>query len=97
MSASGSHLTSTLTDRLGFLDGCFVVPTATARSFADAQWALIGSGLGFLVATSAESRPAPGGELVDLCGPVIETRIHRYLHLPWRFAHAAPDSFASGY
>jgi hypothetical protein len=31
------------------------------------------------VATSAEGRAAPGGELVDLCGPMIEAGIHRYL------------------
>jgi hypothetical protein len=32
--------------------------------------------LGLIVATSTESRAAPGGELVDPGGSVIQTRIH---------------------
>src|SRR3979411_1233628 len=65
-----------LPHRLGLLDCRFVIPAAAARSFAHGRGSKIGSGLAFLVATLAESRAPPGRELVDLCGPVIRTRIH---------------------
>jgi hypothetical protein len=36
--------------------------------------------------------------LVDLCGPVIQTRIHLYLLIAVTlWTHAAPDSFSTGY
>ena len=75
-SASSVRLASVLPHRLGLLDCRFVIPAAAARSFAHGRGSKIGSGLAFLVATLAESRATPGRELVDLCGPVIQTRIH---------------------
>jgi hypothetical protein len=82
---SSLRLASPLMPRFGFLDGRFVIPAATACRFAGAQGAGIDGGLGLLVAMSAEGRTTPGRELVDLCGPVIQTRIHPYLLLAWRF------------
>src|SRR5260370_36903055 len=57
----------------GFVDGCVVVPAAAARGVAG----LCRSNIrGLAVATSPESRAAPGGELVDLGSSLIQTRIH---------------------
>jgi hypothetical protein len=61
-----------------FLYCSFVIPAAAAQSH-------IGGGgieacLCVLMATRAESRAAPGRELVDPGGPMIQIRVHRYLH-----------------
>src|SRR6202022_1959960 len=76
-SVSSLRLASALPLRLGFLDGFLVIPAAAAGGLVEAfREAIGGVGLGLLIATSAESRTAPGRELVDLRGPVIQTRIH---------------------
>jgi hypothetical protein len=75
-SASGVPSASALPYGLGFLDCCFVIPAAAAGSLVHARRGKIGGGIGLFVAASRESRAAPGWELVDLCGPLIQTRIH---------------------
>src|ERR1700689_5502144 len=72
--ASDRWPASALPFRFGFLDRRLVVPAAAAIGLADLR--AIGAGLGLFVAPPAESRPAPGRELVNLGGPVIQTRIH---------------------
>jgi hypothetical protein len=72
---------STLPHRLGLLYRRLVIPAAAAGGFVHKWRALVGCGFGLVMATSAESRTAPGRELVDLGGPVIQTRIHCLLSL----------------
>src|ERR1700688_4818585 len=79
--ATGVQSASTLPYRLGFLDCRFVIPAAAAGNLARARRGLVGCQFGLVVATPAESRAAPGRELVDLGGPVIQTRIHSRLSL----------------
>jgi hypothetical protein len=62
--------------RLGFLDRRFVVPGAANGNLVHARQSKVGDGLGLIVATPSESRAAPGRELVDPRGPLIQTRIH---------------------
>src|SRR5665213_3011288 len=69
---------SALTHRLGFLDGGFVIPAAAARRVADIGRSLVGGGFDLILATAADGRTATDRELVDLCRPVIQTRIHRF-------------------
>ncbi len=72
------RLALTIPRWLGFLDRRLMVPTATAVDFVDARRGEVGYGFGLIVATSAESRPAPGRELIDPGSrPLIQTRIHR--------------------
>src|ERR1700730_17850644 len=98
VSATEERSASALPYRLGFLDGRFVIPAVAAGSLVHARRSLLGCRFGLVMATPAESRAAPGGELVDLCGPVIQTRIHSRLSLrQGTWTHAAPDSFAIGY
>jgi hypothetical protein len=72
----GVRLASTFPRGLGFLDRGLVVPAATAIDFVDARRGEVGDGFGLVIATSAESRSAPGRKLVDPGGPLIQTRIH---------------------
>jgi hypothetical protein len=53
-----------------------MVPGAANSNFAHARGGKIGGGLGFVLVTSANARAAANRELVDLGGPVIQTRIH---------------------
>jgi hypothetical protein len=69
------RLALTLTPWLGLLNCRFVVPAVTAR-FANARRGEIGGCFGFFVTTPDDGRAAPGRELVDRRGPVIQTRIH---------------------
>jgi hypothetical protein len=85
-SAQDMRPASAVAPRLGLLDRLVVVPGAPNSNFAHARRSKVGYGLGILVAASPESRAAPGRELVDLGGPVIQTRIHRILSFvaaPW--------------
>ena len=78
------------------LDGGGVVPAAAAVREVDRLGGKFGR-LGLAVATSPESRTAPGRELVDLRRHLIQTRIHHVSHSFCRSAslHGAPDSFSS--
>src|SRR5580704_17736437 len=69
-------IASTLPHRLRLLDRRFVVPAAAACSLVHGRRTLSGCGLGLIIATSAECRAAPGRELVDPGGSLIQTRIH---------------------
>src|SRR4030095_5253663 len=80
-SATAGLMASALTHRLGFLDCRLVIPGVTACNFADARRSKIGGAPGLLVAASVSGRAAPDRELVDLCGPAIQTRIHYRLSL----------------
>ena len=67
-------------------------------SAVDRRGGGVGCGPGLAIATSPESRAAPGRELVDLGRPLIHTRIHHQSLLPSRRDHdGAPDSFSCGY
>src|ERR1700722_6284233 len=61
---------------LGLPDRFLVVPAATAGCFVHAGRILVDRGFGLAVATPAESRTAPGRELIDRGGPLIQIRIH---------------------
>jgi len=63
----------------GVLNGGGVVPAAAAVREVDRLGGKLGR-LGLAVATSPESRTAPGRELVDLGRPLIQTRIHHVSH-----------------
>jgi hypothetical protein len=67
---------SALTHRVRLLDCRLMVPGAANSNFAHARGGKIGGGLGFVLVTSANARAAANRELVDLGGPVIQTRIH---------------------
>jgi len=68
---------SALPRRLGFIDSFLMIPAAAADGLIDRQRSLLSGGFGFAVVTAAESRAAPGRELIDLGGPVIEACVHR--------------------
>src|SRR5580658_1057991 len=63
---------------LGFLDCRRVIPAAAAVGF-DGRGGSLDIRLVISIAASAESRAAPGRELVDPGGPLIQARIHRRL------------------
>src|SRR4051794_12211392 len=70
--------------RLGFLDRRLVVPASAEIGVAGQHRRSDIGGLGFAVATTSESRTAPGRELVDLGSSLIQTRIHHRLLVPMR-------------
>jgi len=80
-----------VTPVLFVLDGGCVIPAVAAIREVDRRGGKLG--LGLAVATSPESRTAPGRELVDPCGPLIYTRIHHHSLSFCRGAslHGAPD------
>src|ERR1700678_655252 len=65
-----------LIPRFGFLDRRFVIPVAAVDSCAGARGGKRGYAAGLLVTPPGERCATAGRELVDLCGPVIQTRIH---------------------
>src|SRR6185437_2095252 len=70
---------SMLPGLLGFLDRRLMVPAVAAIGVAGGRGGGLGNGLGCFIAASAESLPAPGRELVDPGGSLIQTRRHRHL------------------
>src|SRR6185437_13193921 len=72
-------LASMLPGLPGFLDRRLMIPTVAAIGFAGGRGGGLGNGLGCFIAASAESLPAPGRELVDPGGSLIQTRRHRHL------------------
>src|SRR5713226_6170141 len=77
--ASNAPPASVLTLRFGLLDCCIVIPGSA--NFAHAQRSKIGRRLCLALATCADARAASCRELVDPCGPLIQTRIHHHLSL----------------
>jgi hypothetical protein len=76
VSAAAVLMALALPHRLGFLDCRLVIPGVTACNFAHPRRNMIGGAPGLFVAASVSGRAASGWELVDLCRPVIQTRIH---------------------
>src|SRR5438552_2439660 len=68
---------SALPRRLGFVDRFLMIPAAAADGLIDRQRPLLIGGFGFAVTSAAERRAAPGRELVDLGGSVIQACVHR--------------------
>ena len=96
--ASNVLAASVLTHRFGLLDRRIVIPGAANGDFAHARRSKLGRRLGLALATCADARATSGRELVDPCGSLIQTRIHRHLSLRrCALTHGAPDSFFIGY
>src|SRR6266702_1250848 len=84
--------------RLGFVDRFLMIPAAAADGLVHRYRHVVVGGLGFAVAAAAESRAAPGRELIDLRGPVIQTCVHHNSPLSRNaLLHGAPDSFSCRY
>jgi hypothetical protein len=57
------------------LDRRFMIPTAAPGNFAEARRVEVDGCIGFFVARP-DGRARPDRELIDLCGSVMEARIH---------------------
>src|SRR5262249_38683492 len=60
---------------LGLADGFLVIPAAAAHDLVDAR--RLRHGFGLAMAAAAESRAAPGRELIDPGGPLTQICTHR--------------------
>jgi hypothetical protein len=69
-------LASALPRRLGFVDRFLMIPAATADGLIHRHRPVVASGMDFAVATAAESRAAPGRELIDRGRPLIQACVH---------------------
>lgn len=95
--ASNALPASVITHRFGLLDCRIVIPGAADGNFGHGRGSKIGR-LCLALATCADARATSCRELVDPCGPLIQTRIHHHLSLRRNaFTHGAPDSFFIGY